>query len=328
MELVHSSSIELFYVGTFVLNQDQQLKLNIHVKSVRRMFTQIRMPCETWSHAKCLGFTNTQFNYYLGNPHIDWICNWCCLPFKNCSDQEFNADYNTSNEFEILAIIQDQEEEYANNSRMNPTGDVLSRIITSRQKDCRKLLLWHLNINSIQNKFEEVKILVNQLKAQVIFLTETKIDSTYPNSQFKLDGFNLYRQDRRKGGGGIMAFFSSSLITKRLQPPRKYDTFESLVIKSKFGNYVVTVLGLYRPPKAVSGEYAVKLENDLHDILAWATFQTNFVVITGDLNLDRLKPQLREGKVLCDLEDVYGLSCLISKPTRITEKSHTLLDVI
>ena len=81
--------------------------------------------CETWSHAKCLGFTNTQFNYYLGNPHIDWICDWCCLPFKNCSDQEFNADYNTSNEFEIPAILQDQEEEYANNSRMNPTGDVL-----------------------------------------------------------------------------------------------------------------------------------------------------------------------------------------------------------
>ena len=88
------------------------------------------------------------------------------------------------------------------------------------------------------------------------------------------------------------------------------------------------MLGLYRPPKAVSGEYAVKLENDLHDILAWATLQTNFVVSTGNLNLDRLKPQLREGKVLCDLEDVYGLSCLISKPTRITEKSHTLLDVI
>ena len=42
-----------------------------------------------------------------------------------------------------------------------------------------------------------------------------------------------------------------------------------------------------------------------------------------DLNLDRLEPQLKEGKVLCDLEDVYGLS-----PTRITDKSQTLSDVI
>ena len=44
MELSHSSSIRLFYVGTFILNQDQQLQLNIHVKSVRRMFAQIRTP--------------------------------------------------------------------------------------------------------------------------------------------------------------------------------------------------------------------------------------------------------------------------------------------
>ena len=41
--------------------------------------------CETWSHAKCLGVTNTQFKHYLDNSHIDWICNWCCLPFCNHS---------------------------------------------------------------------------------------------------------------------------------------------------------------------------------------------------------------------------------------------------
>lgn len=70
--------------------------------------------CETWSHAKCLGFTNTQFKYYLDNSHIDWICNWCCLPFCNYSDLGFNAESNTSNDFEISAIIQDQEGEYAN----------------------------------------------------------------------------------------------------------------------------------------------------------------------------------------------------------------------
>ena len=31
---------------------------------------------ETWTHAKCLGFSNTQFKHYLKNLHIDWICNW------------------------------------------------------------------------------------------------------------------------------------------------------------------------------------------------------------------------------------------------------------
>lgn len=43
---------------------------------------------------------------------------------------------------------------------------------------------------------------------------------------------------------------------------------------------------------------------------------------------DRLRPDQREGKMLSDLEDIHGLECLINEPTRVTEKSRTLLDVI
>ena len=52
------------------------------------------------------------------------------------------------------------------------------------------------------------------------------------------------------------------------------------------------------------------------------------MVITGNLNLDKLRPDRREGKILLDLEEVHDLQCLITKPTRITKTSETLLDVI
>ena len=48
---------------------------------------------------------------------------------------------------------------------------------------------------------------------------------------------------------------------------------------------------------------------------------------TGDLNLDRLPPLWRDGKILCDLEDTHGLICVITRPTRITNNSQTLIDV-
>jgi hypothetical protein len=48
----------------------------------------------------------------------------------------------------------------------------------------------------------------------------------------------------------------------------------------------------------------------------------------GDLNLDRLKPKLKEGKILKDTEETHNLQCLIKEPTRITLNSETLLDVI
>ena len=46
----------------------------------------------------------------------------------------------------------------------------------------------HLNVNSLQNKFEEFSSLMKEIKAQVIHLTETNIDVSYPNSQFMVEG--------------------------------------------------------------------------------------------------------------------------------------------
>ena len=44
-----------------------------------------------------------------------------------------------------------------------------------------------------------------------------------------------------------------------------------------------------------------------------------FTVITADLNLNRLRSYQREGKIMRDFEDVHGLKCLVTKPTRITD---------
>ena len=56
---------------------------------------------------------------------------------------------------------------------------------------------FNLNVNSLQNN-KELELLNRQFKAQVVFLTETKIDASYPN-------IYINRNDRVKGGGGVMA---------------------------------------------------------------------------------------------------------------------------
>ena len=39
------------------------------------------------------------------------------------------------------------------------------------------------SINSIQNKLEELVVMIRKLKAHIIFISETKIDFTYPDNQ-------------------------------------------------------------------------------------------------------------------------------------------------
>jgi exonuclease III len=75
----------------------------------------------------------------------------------------------------------------------------------------------HLNINSIQNKFEELASLIKKSTVQLMVISESIIDSSYPNIQFNIPGYGLYRNDRKKGGGGVLAYVSSDLVCERIK---------------------------------------------------------------------------------------------------------------
>lgn len=70
-----------------------------------------------------------------------------------------------------------------------------------------------------------------------------------------------------------MAYFSSDIQSKRLKLNKKYNTFEPLVIESKFGHHDVVVVGIYRPPKSVGEDFYVRLEEELNDIVSWVCLQ-------------------------------------------------------
>ena len=78
---------------------------------------------------------------------------------------------------------------------------------------------WYKNINSTQNKFDELTDMIKTRKAHIAIVSETEIDSTYPNDQFSLPGYLLYRNDRRKVGGGILVLISTSVL-RSYQPGR------------------------------------------------------------------------------------------------------------
>ena len=101
-------------------------------------------------------------------------------------------------------------------------------ILEQRKDNSGGTFIMHLiNINSIQNKFEELKKLVDALKAHILVISETKIDSFYPNSQFNLNGYHMYRKDRVKGEGGLIVYFSSVIPSTKSTLSRAYKTLEA-----------------------------------------------------------------------------------------------------
>lgn len=127
---------------------------------------------------------------------------------------------------------------------------------------------------------------------------------------------------------GVIAYISLDLTSKKVKLFKTFKTIECLAVETTVAGKDILILGIYRPPKSVGDEYFLKLEGELNDLLMWATTSRQYVIVVGDLNLDRLRPDKREGKMILDLEDVYSLTCLIDKPTRITSTTQTLIDVL
>ena len=56
-----------------------------------------------------------------------------------------------------------------------------------RIRNLNKIVIGHLNINSLRNKFD---FLVTQVKVyiDILMISETKLDESFPTGQFLIDG--------------------------------------------------------------------------------------------------------------------------------------------
>ena len=80
-------------------------------------------------------------------------------------------------------------------------------------EDPKNVVIGHLNVNSLRNKFETVEELV-QNKVDICFLSEKNIDETFPNQQFTTNGYKLFWRDRNCHGGGVLCYINENIPCK------------------------------------------------------------------------------------------------------------------
>ena len=75
-------------------------------------------------------------------------------------------------------------------------------------------IIGHININSPRNKFELVAEMV-QDEVDLLMISETKLDSSFPNAQFYMKSYSKpYRLDRNGKGGGIILCVREGIPSK------------------------------------------------------------------------------------------------------------------
>ena len=108
-----------------------------------------------------------------------------------------------SNEHEVLNLVNQ-----ASNKFINVTSpNLVLEIKKLKIRNPNKIIIGNLNINLLPNKFEKLKDIVMQ-HIDILVLTETKLDDTFPTAQFLVNGFSEpYRLDRNRKGEGLWFTF-------------------------------------------------------------------------------------------------------------------------
>ena len=104
-----------------------------------------------------------------------------------------------------------------------------------RVKYAKNLIIGHLNINSIRNKFLDFKELILS-DTDICLISETKLDDSFPDQQFHVNGYKMFRKDRNKFGGGLILFVKENVPCKVLNTFRFSEECEIISIDFSISN--------------------------------------------------------------------------------------------
>ena len=152
------------------------------------------------------------------------------------------------------------------------------------------------------------------------------MDESDLDSDFHIPGYVLKpRRDRLTDGGGGVCFYVSETINFIPRPDLRMRELENECIEIHHPHSKpIIVVNWYRPPKA-----PVSIFSQLESLLSRLDVTNNEYYLLGDMNADMLSTKYdNDVRLLNNTTDIYGLQQLINEPTRITEKSSTLLDLI
>ena len=116
-----------------------------------------------------------------------------------------------------LSSTAPQSDEECSKSKANQTVNMKNtnmHLKAIRLKNVNKPMIAHLNINSLRNKFEFL-ISLSEDNLDVLMISETKLDESFPTNQFMINGFSApFRLDLNDKGGGIILYIREDIPSR------------------------------------------------------------------------------------------------------------------
>ena len=169
--------------------------------------------------------------------------------------------------------------------------EYLQDLVHKLTTNTKHLKIAHLNVRGLRKKVDELRILLKLCRFDVFGVTETHLNSEIIDGEIDIEDYNLIRRDRLgRQGGGCVIYYSKSL--KAIHRPDLEDE---------------QVEGICMQVKADSRDILVGTTNLLQDE-------------RGDTSY--------EGNKMKGILEQFNMKNVVKGPTRITNHSKTLIDLI
>ena len=172
-----------------------------------------------------------------------------------------------------------------------------------RKNNINRVIFAHININSIRNKFD---LLMNGVKnsVDILVISETKLDESFPPSQFHLDGYTPYRLDRNCNGGGLMIYVREDIPSKTVYVSND-NSFEGIFLEINLRKKKWLLCFSYNPKKILIETHLSNISKVLDANLA----KYDQYLLIGDLNSETTEP------IMSEFCDTYSLKSLVKEAT-------------
>ena len=132
-----------------------------------------------------------------------------------------------------------------------------------RLSNVNKVIIGNINVNSPPTKFDQVKEVILK-NVDILVVTETKLDETFPLGQFYVERFTMpYRLDRNHNGGGVIIYVRADIPSKISEKHKLPHDIDGIFIELNFRKVKWLLFETYHHPSQNDQYYFEALDKVL-----------------------------------------------------------------
>ena len=183
----------------------------------------------------------------------------------------------------------------------------------------------YYNARSLFPKIDELRLECANRRPDIVCIVESWIDNSVTNGELLLSGYQLYRRDRNRHGGGILIYVNISFSCELVLESSSYDIeLLSLSIFSHLFHGKLCVCCYYRPPS-----HSVSVIDDLYFVLqSLDPARFSFFLLIGDFNVDFYNQSNFLFSHISDIMNCLSLTQVVPSYTHLSpDGKKTLIDL-